>query len=165
MKNASGEMYEYKPDSANRSLRILLVRNVVGFPIALVVGFVGNIVNGLVVPSAAVGEFSAFAVRMFVIGAACSTGGMIAWFNVFESRRGGFLVWSVGTLGGFLGGLIAFQVGSGIVDNPDLVLSGKILGYWTLSQRLVQVVILGAGVGSCLFVSVLSLFSNRFNNL
>ena len=165
MKNASGEMYEYKPDSANRSLRILLVRNVVGFPIALVVGFVGNIVNGLVVPSAAVGEFSAFAVRMFVIGAACSTGGMIAWFNLFETKRGGLLVWSVGMLGGFLGGLIAFQVGSGIVDNPDLVLSGKILGYWTLSQRLVQVVILGAGVGSCLFASVLSLFSNRFDTL
>ena len=165
MKNASGEMYEYKPDSANRSLRILLVRNVVGFPIALVVGFVGNIVNGLVVPSTAVSDFSAFAVRMFVIGAACSTGGMIAWFNMFESKRGGLLVWSVGTLGGFLGGLIAFQVGSGIVDNPDLVLSGKILGYWTLSQRLVQVVILGAGVGSCLFVSVLSLFSNRFDTL
>ena len=165
MKNASGEMYEYKPDSANRSLRILLVRNVVGFPIALVVGFAGNIVNGLVVPSAAVGEFSAFAVRMFVIGAACSTGGMIAWFNLFETKRGGLLVWSVGMLGGFLGGLIAFQVGSGIVDNPDLVLSGKILGYWTLSQRLVQVVILGAGVGTCLFVSLLSLFSNRFENL
>ena len=165
MKNSSVQMYEYKPDSANRSLRILLVRNVVGFPIALVVGFVGNIVNGLVVPSAAVGEFSAFAVRMFVIGAACSTGGMVAWFNMFESKRGGFLVWSVGTLGGFLGGLIAFQLGSGIVDNPDLVLSGKILGYWTLSQRLVQVVILGAGVGSCLFVSVLSLFSNRFDTL
>ena len=158
-------MYEYKPDSANRSLRILLVRNVVGFPIALVVGFVGNIVNGLVVPSTAVSDFSAFAVRMFVIGAACSTGGMIAWFNMFESKRGGLLVWSVGTLGGFLGGLIAFQVGSGIVDNPDLVLSGKILGYWTLSQRLVQVVILGAGVGSCLFASVLSLFSNRFDTL
>ena len=165
MKNASGQMYKYKPDSANHSLRILLVRNVVGFPIALVVGFVGNIVNGLVVPSTAVSDFSAFAVRMFVIGAACSTGGMIAWFNMFESRRGGFLVWSVGTLGGFLGGLIAFQVGSGIVDNPDLVLSGKILGYWTLSQRLVQVVILGAGVGSCLFASVLSLFSNRFDTL
>jgi hypothetical protein len=165
MKNASGEMYEYKPDSANRSLRILFVRNVVGFPIALVVGFVGNIVNGLVVPSAAVGEFSAFAVRMFVIGAACSTGGMIAWFNLFETKRGGLLVWSVGMLGGFLGGLIAFQVGSGIVDNPDLVLSGKILGYWTLSQRLVQVVILGAAVGACLFVSLLSLFSNRFENL
>ena len=165
MKNASGEMYEYKPDSANRSLRILLVRNVVGFPIALVMGFVGNIVNGLVVPSVAVGDFSAFSARMFVIGAACSTGGMIAWFNMFESRRGGFLVWSVGTLGGFLGGLIAFQVGSGIVDNPDLVLSGKILGYWTLSQRLVQVVILGAGVGACFFVSVLALFSKRFDNL
>ena len=165
MKNASGKMYEYKPDSANRSLRILLVRNVVGFPIALVVGFAGNIVNGLVVPSAAVGEFSAFAVRMFVIGAACSTGGMIAWFNLFETKRGGLLVWSVGMLGGFLGGLIAFQVGSGIVDNPDLVLSGKILGYWTLSQRLVQVVILGAGVGACFFVSLLSLFSNRFENL
>jgi len=158
-------MYEYKSDSANSSLRILLVRNIVGFPIALVMGFVGNIVNGLVVPSAAVSDFSAFAVRMFVIGAACSTGGMIAWFNMFESKRGGLLVWSVGTLGGFLGGLIAFQVGSGIVDNPDLVLSGKILGYWTLSQRLVQVVILGAGVGSCLFASVLSLFSNRFDTL
>ena len=165
MNNTSGEMYEYKSDSANSSLRILLVRNIVGFPIALVMGFVGNIVNGLVVPSAAVSDFSAFAVRMFVIGAACSTGGMIAWFNMFESKRGGLLVWSVGTLGGFLGGLIAFQVGSGIVDNPDLVLSGKILGYWTLSQRLVQVVILGAGVGSCLFASVLSLFSNRFDTL
>jgi hypothetical protein len=102
---------------------------------------------------------------MFVIGAACSTGGMIAWFNMFESKRGGLLVWIVGMLGGFLGGIVAYQVGSGIVDNPDLVLSGKILGYWTLSQRLVQVVILGAGVGACLFVSVLSLFSNRFENL
>ena len=165
MNNTPGEMYEYKSDSSNTSLRILLVRNVVGFPIALVMGFVGNIVNGLVVPSTAVSDFSAFAVRMLVIGAACSTGGMIAWFNMFESKRGGLLVWSVGTLGGFLGGLIAFQVGSGIVDNPDLVLSGKILGYWTLSQRLVPVVILGAGVGSCLFASVLSLFSNRFDTL
>ena len=165
MKNPSGEMYEYKSDSANSSLRILLVRNIVGFPIALVVGFVGNIVNGLVVPSTALGDFSAFAVRIFVIGAACSTGGMIAWFNMFESRRGGLLVWVVGTVGGFLGCLTAFQLGSGVVDNPDIVLSGKVLGYWTLSQRLVQVVILGAGVGSCLFVSVLSLFSHRFKNL
>ena len=69
------------------------------------------------------------------------------------------------TVGGCLGGLITFQLGSGIVDNPDIVLSGKVLGYWTLSQRLVQVVILGAAVGSCLFVSVLSLFSHRFKNL
>ena len=165
MKNTSGEIYEYKPDSANSSLRILLVRNVVGFPIALVMGFAGNIINGIIVPSTAVSDFSAFAARMFVIGAACSTGGMIAWFNMFESKRGGLLVWIVGMLGGFLGGIVAYQVGSGIVDNPDLVLSGKILGYWTLSQRLVQVVILGAGVGACLFVSVLSLFSNRFENL
>ncbi|MQF63940.1 hypothetical protein FIM03_01395 [SAR202 cluster bacterium AD-802-L14_MRT_200m] len=165
MKNTSVDMYEYRSDSANSSLRILLVRNIVGFPIALVMGFAGSIVNGLVVPSAAAGDFSAFAVRMFVIGAACSTGAMIAWFNMFESRRGGLLVWSVGTLGGFLGGIIAFQVGSGIVDNPDIVLSGKVLGYWTLSQRLIQVVILGAGLGTCLFVSTLSLFSNRFNNL
>ncbi len=165
MKNTSTDMYKYKSDSANSSLRILLVRNIVGFPIALVMGFVGNVVNGLVVPSAAAGDFLAFAVRMFVIGAACSTGGMIAWFNLFESRRGGLLVWSFGTLGGFLGGLIAFQVGSGIVDNPDIVLSGKVLGYWTLSQRLVQVVILGAGLGTCLFVSALSRFSNRFDTL
>ena len=165
MKTTPGDMYEYKSDSANSSLRILLVRNVVGFPIALVMGFVGNIVNGLVVPSTGVSDFPAFAVRMLVIGAACSTGGMIAWFNMFESRRGGLLVWVVGTLGGFLGGLTAFQLGSGIVDNPDIVLSGQVLGYWTLSQRLVQVVILGAGVGSCLFVSVLSLFSNRFDTL
>ena len=165
MKNTSSEMYEFRSDSANSSLRILAVRNIVGFPIALVMGFVGNIVNGLVVPSAAVGDMPAFMARMFVIGAAASTGGMVAWFNIFESRRGGFLVWFIGTLGGFLGGIIAYQVGSGIVDNPDLVLSGKILGYWTLSQRLVQVVILGAGVGSCLFVSVLSLFSNRFDTL
>ena len=165
MNNTPNEMYEYKSDSSNTSLRILLVRNVVGFPIALVMGFVGNIANGLVVPATGVSDFSSFAVRMFVIGAACSTGGMIAWFNMFESRRGGLLVWVVGTLGGFLGGLTAFQLGSGIVDNPDIVLSGKVLGYWTLRQRLVQVVILGAGVGSCLFVSVLSLFSNRFENL
>ena len=165
MKNTSGEIYEYKSDSANGSLRILLVRNIVGFPLALVMGFAGNIVNGLVVPSTAVSDFSAFAVRMLVIGAACSTGGMVAWFNMFESKRGGFLVWIVGTLGGFLGGIIAYQVGSGIVDNPDLVLSGKILGYWTLSQRLVQVVILGAGFGACFFVSILGLFSKRFDNL
>ena len=100
MKNTSGEMYEYKSDSANSSLRILLVRNIVGFPLALVMGFAGNIVNGLVVPSTAVSDFSAFAVRMLVIGAACSTGGMVAWFNMFESKRGGFLVWIVGTLPG-----------------------------------------------------------------
>ncbi len=165
MKNTSSEMYEFRSDSANSSLRILAVRNIVGFPIALVMGFVGNIVNGLVVPSTAVGDMSAFMVRMFVIGAAVSTGGMIAWFNLFESKRGGLFVWIIGTLGGFLGGIIAYQVGSGIVDNPDLVLSGKILGYWTLSQRLVQVVILGAGVGTCFFVSVLALFSKRFDNL
>tara|TARA_B100000029_G_C17566882_1_gene955336 strand:+ start:1879 stop:2376 length:498 start_codon:yes stop_codon:yes gene_type:complete len=165
MNDTSGERYEYKSDSANSSLRVLLLRNVVGFPVALVVGFAGNIVNGLVVPSTAVSDFSAFAVRMFVIGAACSTGGMIAWFNMFESRRGGLLVWSVGTVGGFLGGFIAFHLGSGIVDNPDLVLSGKILGYWTLSQRLVQVVILGAGIGTCLLVSIVSLVANRFENL
>ena len=59
MKNTSVDMYEYRSDSANSSLRILLVRNIVGFPIALVMGFAGSIVNGLVVPSAAAGDFSA----------------------------------------------------------------------------------------------------------
>lgn len=165
MKNTLSDKYEYKSDSANGSLRILAVRNIVGLPIALVAGFAGNIINGLIVPSVAVGDLPAFLVRMFVIGAAASTGGMVAWFNLFESKRGGLFVWTVGTIGGFLGGVIAYQVGAGIVDNPDLVLSGKILGYWTLNQRLVQVVILGSGLGSCIFVSILAVVSKRFDTL
>ena len=58
--------FSYRSDNVNSSIGALVIRLLVGVPIALVAGFAGNVVNGIVVPSPAAGDDVAFLVRMAV---------------------------------------------------------------------------------------------------
>lgn len=152
MKNNSGSDFEYRRDAVNSSFGILAIRMAVGVPIALVAGFVGNIFNGIIVPSPVAGDDLSFVVRMFVLGVAASTGGMVAWFNAFESKSGGVGIWGVGVIGGLVGGIIAYIVGREFIDHPDL---------YILNQQLTQTVIIGTAIGSNLFAAALSVYGTR----
>ena len=59
-------------------------------------------------PSPVAGAELALTTRMTVIGIAASSGGMIAWFNLFESKNGGALVWIIGCIGGVAGAAVAY---------------------------------------------------------
>jgi hypothetical protein len=144
--------YTYKTDGVNGSLGVMAVRVAVGLPIGLVAGFVGNILNSIVVPSPVAGDNVAFLVRVFVLGFAASTGGMVAWFNLLDSKIGGVVVWVIGGLGGLIGGLVGYYVGDAFIDHPDV---------YILNQRLTQVVIFGAAAGSNVFSVVFSIVSAR----
>jgi hypothetical protein len=144
--------YEYKSDGVNSSLGVLATRVAVGVPIALVAGFVGNMFNGMVIPSPTAGDDLAFFVRVLVIGFAASTGGMVAWFNLYESKSGGALVWAVGGVGGLIGAVVGYYTGAAFIDHPDV---------YILNQQLTQVVIIGSAIGASVSAVALSLFSAR----
>ena len=144
--------YEYKSDGVNRSIGVLAVRVAVGLPIALVAGFVGNMINGMLIPSPGAGDELVFIVRTLVIGFAASTGGMVAWFNLYESRSGAALVWALGGVGGLIGAVIGYYVGDTYIKNHDV---------YILNQQLAQVVIIGSAIGSSVFAVVLSVVSSR----
>ena len=144
--------FSYRSDNVNRSIGALVIRILVGVPIALVAGFAGNVVNGIVVPSPAAGDDFAFLVRMAVLGFAASTGGMIAWFNSLESRLGAFTIWFGAGIGGLLGAVVAYFIGDGFIDHPDV---------YILGQQLTQVVIFGGALGSNLGAAVISVASTR----
>ena len=151
---ASGrKRYEYTTDRANRLTGVLTVRIIVGLPLALVAAYFGNIFNGVFVPSPVDGAELALTTRMTVIGIAASSGGMIAWFNLFESKNGGALVWIIGCIGGVAGAAVAYFIGEGLIDHPDAYILGK---------NISRVVLLGAAVGSHLAGTVLALVASRF---
>lgn len=139
--------FKYRTDNSSGLYGVLLIRAAVGLPIGLVAAFVGNIVNGIAVPSPVAGDISAFIARMAVLGVFASAGGMVAWFNLLESRRGAVLVWAVGAFGGFVGAVVAYYIGDGRIEHPDA---------YILSQRLSQVVLLGSAAGATLFSTLLS---------
>jgi hypothetical protein len=118
----------------------------------MVTGFVGNIFNGILVPSPAAGDELAFFVRMLLLGISASTGGMVAWFNAIESKSGATAIWIIAALGGFTGALIAYYIGSTYIDHPD---------DYILNQRLTQTIILGAAVGSNVFATIVSAIRAR----
>ncbi|HIF71642.1 MAG TPA: hypothetical protein EYQ61_03670 [Dehalococcoidia bacterium] len=144
--------YKYKSDNVNASVGVLVIRLMVGVPIALVAGFVGNMFNGIIIPSPAAGDDLAFFVRVLVIGFASSAGGMIAWFNVFGSKSGASLIWVVGGIGGLLGAVVGYYVGDAFIKNHDV---------YILNQQLTQVVIMGAAIGASVFAVVLSVIYGR----
>jgi hypothetical protein len=150
-KNA-GSDYSYKRDDVNSSFGILAIRLAVGVPISLVAGFVGNIFNGIIVPSPAAGDDLAFLFRMAVLGVAASTGGMVSWFNAFESKSGAFGIWAVGAIGGLIGAVVAYFVGDQYIVHPDV---------YILNQQLIQTVIFGAALGSNAFAAGLSWIVSR----
>lgn len=155
MTNSSSSGFEYKKDGVNSSLGILVIRLAVGIPLALVAGFVGNIFNGIIVPSPAAGDEFAFLVRMCVLGFGAASGGMVAWFNAFESKFGVFGIWAFGAIGGLVGGVIAYFVGGAFIDHPDV---------YIMNQRLTQTVILGTALGSNVLAAGFSvLASKRFD--
>ncbi|HIN14544.1 MAG TPA: hypothetical protein EYM69_02750, partial [Dehalococcoidia bacterium] len=100
MTDTNQKGFLYKTSIVETSRAILGVRVLVGLPIAAVAAFIGSIFNGILVPSPVAGDVLAFTVRMAVIGIFASTGGLIAWFNLFESKRGAVLVWIVAAAGG-----------------------------------------------------------------
>ena len=151
---ASGrKRYEYTTDRANELTGVLAIRIVVGLPLAAVAAFFGSIFNGVLVPSPVAGSELAFITRITIVGVAASSGGMIAWFNLFESKSGGALVWVVGCIGGVTGAAVAYFIGKGLIDHPDVYIFG---------QHLSRVVLLGAAVGSNFFITILSLTEARF---
>ena len=152
MTNNSDSSYEYKTDGVNSSLGVLVIRIMVGLPIGIVAGFIGNLSNGLLVPSPAAGDNVAFIIRMLVIGSATAAGGMVAWFNVYESKSGATRLWAVASIGGTVGAIIAYFIGDAYITPPDV---------YILNQRLVQVVILGAGIGANVLAVIMSVVSAR----
>ena len=144
--------YTYKKDGVSGSFGLMAVRVAVALPIALVAGFVGNILNGMLVPSPVAGDNVAFIVRLAVLGFAASAGAMVAWFNLLDSKSGGVLVWVIGGVGGLVGGLVGYYIGDTFIDHPDV---------YILNQRLTQVVIMGAAVGANVFMVTLSIYSAR----
>ncbi|MCH8228696.1 MAG: hypothetical protein IIA53_00035 [Chloroflexi bacterium] len=152
MTDANRKAFLYKTGTSEASAAILAVRIIVGLPIGLVAGFVGNIFNSIAVPSPVPGDISAFLARMAVIGIFAATGGMIAWFNLFESKRGALLVWSVAAAGGVLGALAAYYIGDRYIDHPDV---------YILNQRLSQAVLFGAALGANVMSTVLAIATSR----
>ncbi|MDG0868105.1 hypothetical protein [Candidatus Lucifugimonas marina] len=152
MDKKSGSSFEYRKDDVNSSFGILAIRLAVGVPLAIVVAFIGNIFNGIMVPSPAAGDDFAFIFRMMVLGVSASTGGMVAWFNAFESKFGGVGLWAFGGFGGLIGGIIAYFVGGHFIDHPDL---------YILNQQLTQTVIFGAAIGSNVFAVAFSLYGSK----
>ena len=144
--------FSYRSDNVNSSIGALVIRLLVGVPIALVAGFAGNVVNGIVVPSPAAGDDVAFLVRMAVLGFAASTGGMIACFNSLESKLGAFLIWFISGIGGMLGAVSAYFIGDGYIDHPDV---------YILGQQLTQVVLFGGALVSNIAAGIISLASTR----
>ena len=120
MTRANQKSLLYKTSTVDSSSAILAMRVVVGPPIAPVAAFIGNIFNGIVVPSPVAGDVSAFLARIAVIGIFASTGALIGWFNLFESKRGAAVVWSVAVVGGFGGALAAYYIGDRYIDHPDV---------------------------------------------
>jgi len=153
MTNSSPQGFEYKPDDINSSLGVLAIRLVVGLMIGLVAGYVGNMINGLVVPSPGAGDDIAFLVRMTVIGSVAAGGGMVAWFNAFDSKSGAASIWVVSAVGGLIGAVVGYFIGSSYIDHPDV---------YILNQRLTQVVILGSALGANAFAAIFTLLPVRF---
>ena len=144
--------FRYRNDDVNSSLGILVIRLAVGLPISMATGFVGNIFNGIFVPSPAAGDEYAFIARMLVLAIAVSTGGMVAWFNAIESKSGVMTIWIIAALGGFIGAVIAYFIGSAYIDHPDV---------YILNQRLIQMIMLGAAVGSNVLAATISIIRSR----
>jgi hypothetical protein len=150
--DADRKGFLYKTSTVETSGAILGVRILVGLPLALVVAFIGTIFNGIIVPSPLAGDVLAFMVRLAVIGIFASTGALVAWFNLFESKRGAVLVWSVAGAGGLLGALAAYYIGDRYIDHPDV---------YILNQRLSQVVLLGAALGANAMATLLAIAASR----
>ena len=152
MTDINQKAFLYKTGNTDASGGILAVRIAVALPISRVAAFIGNIFNSILVPSPVAGEISAFLVRMAVMGFFAATGGMIAWFNLFESKRGALLVWSVAGVGGLLGALVAYYIGDRYIDHPDV---------YILNQRLSQAVLLGAAIGANALATILAIMASR----
>lgn len=152
MSNLSKTPLEFRTNTSRDLLGIVVIRILVGAPLGLVGGFIGNIFNGIIVPSPAAGDFGAFISRVIVFGIGASLGSLMSWFNLFESRRGVATIIAVGTVGGAIGSMIAYYIGSSYIDHPDI---------YILSQRLTQTVILGSALGANLALTGLAYFLAR----
>jgi hypothetical protein len=152
MSNLSKTPLEFRTNTSRDLIGIVIIRILVGAPLGLVGGFIGNIFNGILVPSPAAGDFVAFLSRMIVFGIGASLGSLMSWFNLFESRRGVAIIVVVGTVGGVVGSMIAYYIGSSYIDHPDV---------YILNQRLTQTVILGTALGANLTLSGLAYFLAR----
>ena len=148
MTDTNQKGFLYKTSIVETSRAILGVRVLVGLPIAAVTAFIG-----ILVPSPVAGDVLAFMVRMAVIGIFASTGGLIAWFNLFESKRGAVLVWIVAAAGGLLGALAGYYIGDRYIDHPDV---------YILNQRLSQAVLFGAALGANAMATLLAIAAARW---
>ena len=93
----------------------------------------------MVVPTLTSGDIPAILAPLIVTGLFAAAGGMIAWFNRFESKRGVAFVWAVSTAGALLGAFAAYYIGDRYFGALDLHI---------LDRRISQVVLLGAAFGA-----------------
>lgn len=152
MNEGNHKSFLYKTGTTESSGAILAVRIVVGLPIGLLAGFIGGIFNNIVVPTRSEGDIPTFLAPLIVTALFAATGGMIAWFNRFDSKRGTGLVWAVSMAGALLGAFLAYYLGERYIGPVDLHI---------LNRRLTQVVLFGAAVGANVTAALVAIVASR----
>jgi len=104
------------------------------------------------VPTRSEGDIPAFLAPLIVTALFAATGGMIAWFNRFDSKRGTGLVWAVSMAGALLGAFLAYYLGERYIGPVDLHI---------LNRRLTQVVLFGAAVGANVTAALVAIVASR----
>jgi hypothetical protein len=142
----------YKTGTIESSSAILALRIVAGLPIALVAGFIGSIFNSVAVPTLSAGAIPNFLAPLFVTTLFAAAGGMIAWFNRFDSRQGTALLWAISTAGGLLGAFVAYYLGDRYIGPVDLHI---------LNKRLAQMVLIGAAIGANVTAALVAVTASK----
>ena len=144
--------FTYKTGTIESSRAIVAVRILVGLPIGVVAAFIGSIFNNIAVPNWSAGNVPVFLVPLIVTGLFAASGGMIVWFNRFESRRGVALLWAASTAGGLLGAFIAYYFGDRYGPPIDLD---------DLHKWISQLVLLGASIGANALAALVAVLASR----
>mgnify|MGYP006919306989 CR=1 FL=1 len=142
----------YKTGTIESSGAVLALRVIFGLPIALVAGFIGGVFNNVAVPAQIDGDVPDFLAPLIVTSIFAAVGGMIAWFNRFDSKRGTVLMWAVSTVGGLLGALVAYYIGDRYIGPVDL---------HVLNKRLSQAVLIGAAVGVNVTAAIVAISASK----
>ena len=149
---ADHQTFRYKTGKIESSGAVLALRIVAGLPTGILAGFIGSIFNNIAVPTRSAGDVPAIVAPLVVSSLFAASGGMIVWFNRFETRRGLALLWAASIAGAILGASIAYYAADRYIGPLDLHI---------LNQRLSQAVLFGAAVGANTIAVVVSLEASR----
>lgn len=152
MTNIDQARITYKRGTIESSGVILVLRIAVGVPIALFAGFIGRVFDSVAVPTIIGADIPNFLVPLIVTSIFAAAGGMIAWFNRFDSKRGTLLIWAVSTAGGLLGAFLAYYLGERYIGPFDLPV---------LNRQLAQAVVLGAAIGVNVTAATISISASK----